>query len=316
MVRTKNTSKQRQIPKELIWITPPYYSAYLEMVAKHDHKMHQCLLSNPILTAITAKAVKGNQPSLLPVRRWQRSTQTKEEKYNGPILTLEGTSVTEEVGDINWTHCTTWDDTSRNIIRATLKETAEIDEGQAGSDPGKTPESRPPPERVLMEEDQARPNPGQILSHKFMKSLKHPTEESCSTWRMLSASGTISSMKNYEDNFTFGGSLINDNSNERRSGDRLEADMKEILHQRMFESGSYKSHPDHKALYEALEVSWKSFCHIVVASFQLLKQKPGSLLNNIDDIPIPDDMHLSDSEDTGADHLPKIKTRPDWLKYP
>ncbi|GKF42183.1 hypothetical protein Tco_0125525, partial [Tanacetum coccineum] len=30
---------------------------------------------------------------------------------------------------------------------------AEIDEGQARSDPSKTPESRPPPERVLMEED-------------------------------------------------------------------------------------------------------------------------------------------------------------------
>ncbi|GKD98047.1 hypothetical protein Tco_1381944 [Tanacetum coccineum] len=25
-------------------------------------------------------------------------------------------------------------------------------------------------------------------------------------------------------------------------------------------------------------------------------------------------MHLSESEDTGAAHLPKIKTRPDWLK--
>nr|GEY50436.1 hypothetical protein [Tanacetum cinerariifolium] len=32
-----------------------------------------------------------------------------------------------------------------------------------------------------------------------------------------------------------------------------EADMKEILHQRMFESGSYKSLPEHVALYEALE---------------------------------------------------------------
>ncbi|GJS45322.1 hypothetical protein Tco_0595443 [Tanacetum coccineum] len=41
--------------------------------------------------------------------------------------------------------------------------TAEIDEGQAGSDPGKTPESRPLPEYVHMEEDQAGPNPG--LSH-------------------------------------------------------------------------------------------------------------------------------------------------------
>ncbi|GKD39315.1 hypothetical protein Tco_1259522 [Tanacetum coccineum] len=34
-----------------------------------------------------------------------------------------------------------------------------------------------------------------------------------------------------------------------------EADMKEILHQQMFESGSYKTHPKHVALYEALEES-------------------------------------------------------------
>ncbi|GJS20240.1 hypothetical protein Tco_0448872 [Tanacetum coccineum] len=33
------------------------------------------------------------------------------------------------------------------------KENVELDEGQDGSDPGKTPESRPPSERVLMEED-------------------------------------------------------------------------------------------------------------------------------------------------------------------
>ncbi|GJV50474.1 retrovirus-related pol polyprotein from transposon TNT 1-94 [Tanacetum coccineum] len=39
------------------------------------------------------------------------------------------------------------------------EKTTEIDEGQAGSDPGKTPESRPPPERVLMEEDQAELDP-------------------------------------------------------------------------------------------------------------------------------------------------------------
>nr|GEZ99418.1 hypothetical protein [Tanacetum cinerariifolium] len=36
-----------------------------------------------------------------------------------------------------------------------------------------------------------------------------------------------------------------------------EADMKEILHQWMFESGSYKSLPEHVALYEVLEASMK-----------------------------------------------------------
>ncbi|GJY68259.1 hypothetical protein Tco_0471241 [Tanacetum coccineum] len=34
----------------------------------------------------------------------------------------------------------------------------------------------------------------------------------------------------------------------------------------------------------------------------------------VDDVPIPDDVHLSDSKDTGAAYLPKNKTRPDWLK--
>nr|GEW73806.1 hypothetical protein [Tanacetum cinerariifolium] len=40
-----------------------------------------------------------------------------------------------------------------------------------------------------------------------------------------------------------------------RFRDLLEADMKEILHQQMFESGSYRLHSVHEALYEALEAS-------------------------------------------------------------
>ncbi|GJY39909.1 retrovirus-related pol polyprotein from transposon TNT 1-94 [Tanacetum coccineum] len=45
------------------------------------------------------------------------------------------------------------------------------------------------------------------------------------------------------------------------------------------------------------------------------KQKPDSYSKQpINDIPIPDDMHLLNSEETGVDHLPKIKTRLDWLK--
>ncbi|GKF02599.1 hypothetical protein Tco_0029522 [Tanacetum coccineum] len=38
-----------------------------------------------------------------------------------------------------------------------------------------------------------------------------------------------------------------------RFRDLPEADMKEILHHRMWESNSYKAHEDHKKLYEALE---------------------------------------------------------------
>ncbi|GJS58284.1 hypothetical protein Tco_0653068 [Tanacetum coccineum] len=40
-----------------------------------------------------------------------------------------------------------------------------------------------------------------------------------------------------------------------RFRDLLEADMKEILLQQMWETGSYKTHKDHKHLYEALKKS-------------------------------------------------------------
>ncbi|GJW43249.1 hypothetical protein Tco_0072048 [Tanacetum coccineum] len=34
----------------------------------------------------------------------------------------------------------------------------------------------------------------------------------------------------------------------------------------------------------------------------------------VEDVSIPDDMNIYDSEDTDTTHIPKIKTRPDWLK--
>nr|GEZ58552.1 hypothetical protein [Tanacetum cinerariifolium] len=40
-----------------------------------------------------------------------------------------------------------------------------------------------------------------------------------------------------------------------RFRDLPEADMKEILHQRMWETKSYKTHEDHKQLFEALKKS-------------------------------------------------------------
>nr|GEV08890.1 reverse transcriptase domain-containing protein [Tanacetum cinerariifolium] len=65
------------------------------------------------------------------------------------------------------------DDTSANVVRETSspadaktgvdtdkEHTDVLDEGQAGSDPGKTLESRPPPDDDKMDEDQARSDPG------------------------------------------------------------------------------------------------------------------------------------------------------------
>nr|GEW43569.1 hypothetical protein [Tanacetum cinerariifolium] len=64
-------------------------------------------------------------------------------------------------------------------IVALEERTIELDECQARLDPGKTPESRPPPEREFMEEDQARSNPGQnafTFGDRFL-SDKSPEKE-------------------------------------------------------------------------------------------------------------------------------------------
>ncbi|GJX10525.1 hypothetical protein Tco_0200384 [Tanacetum coccineum] len=141
----------------------------------------------------------------------------------------------------------------------------------------------------------------------------------------------------------------------------------------MFESGSYKSHPEHVALYEALEASmeraqrdeflaekdksqkirrddrdhpspplkdsdqrkkkrhdsdalgssqppatqssaWKkSDTREALSSSSKQKSSPDSE-QPVEDIPMPDTTHLSDSEDTNSAHLSKIKPRPEWLK--
>ncbi|GJR72069.1 hypothetical protein Tco_0084434 [Tanacetum coccineum] len=115
-----------------------------------------------------------------------------------------------------------------------------------------------------------------------------------------------------------------------------------MLHQRMFESGTYKSLPEHIALYEALEAS---IARAQRDEFLTEKEKsskrrhddqdpppppPDSDLNApsssskqqsgphaeqpVKDIPIPDSANISDSEDTDSTYLPKIKQRPEWLK--
>ncbi|GJV71279.1 hypothetical protein Tco_1491274 [Tanacetum coccineum] len=103
---------------------------------------------------------------------------------------------------------------------------------QARSDPSKTPESRPPPERVLMEEDQAGLNPGQShvalagpnpkpMHEDFVttvypqvhESLKHTDEEHVHLENPLSSIRTMSTMKNV-DNFNFVDQFFNDKPNE------------------------------------------------------------------------------------------------------
>ncbi|GJU86217.1 hypothetical protein Tco_1293763 [Tanacetum coccineum] len=321
------------------------------------------------------------------------------------------------------------------------EKTTELDQGQAGSDPSKTPESRPPPEQVYMDEDQARPDPGEScvafagpnpepMQDEFManvypnvhESLKFPADEHVILEDPISSFGTLSLMKNLDDAYNIGDQFLNDKSIEDEPGklnveaevvsmvivpiyqasslvpplttpvidlsppkhvpsttqapiksktldnttqnlgyrvftlelrdlphkinetvceavkevvhvalqaplrDRFrelpEADMKEILHQRMFASGTYKSLPEHVALYEALDASMERANR---DEFLIEKNKEapsGSSKQKfvphskqpVEYVPIPDNVNVLDSEDTDTAHIPKIKTRPDWLK--
>nr|GEZ99903.1 hypothetical protein [Tanacetum cinerariifolium] len=129
-----------------------------------------------------------------------------------------------------------------------------------------------------------------------------------------------------------------------------EADMKEILHQRMFETSTYKSLPEHVALYEVLEASMerenreelltemnksrkrrrddqdppsplpdsdlsKRRRHDTDAPPSSSKQQFGPHAEQpVEDIPMPDTANIYDSEDTNSAHLPKFKQRPKWFK--
>nr|GEU74428.1 hypothetical protein [Tanacetum cinerariifolium] len=184
------------------------------------------------------------------------------------------------------------------------EQTAELDEGQAISDPGKTSESRPPPDDDKMDEDHAGSDPGR--SHVALVGLNpNPMHDD---FDPPSSSGTLSSIKILDDTYTFGDQFFKDKSTKDEPGKQNvdtkvvsmvtvpiyqastsvpplstpiidlsppklvdyprpeplnrfrelpKANVKEILHQRMFESGSYKSLPKHVALYEALEASMK-----------------------------------------------------------
>nr|GEU47922.1 hypothetical protein [Tanacetum cinerariifolium] len=211
------------------------------------------------------------------------------------------------------------------------EKTDELDQGQARSDPGRTPESRPLPEHVVIDEDQAGPDLGERCGalagpdpkpthDEFMadlypnvqESLKFSANEHVILEDPISSTRTLSSMNNLEDVYAIEDQFITNKSTEDEPEkpnveaevvsmvtvpiyqasssvpplstpipideavcesvrefvhvalqaplrDRLrelpEADMKEILHQRMFETGTYKSLPEHVALYEALKAS-------------------------------------------------------------
>ncbi|GJQ95364.1 retrovirus-related pol polyprotein from transposon TNT 1-94 [Tanacetum coccineum] len=115
-----------------------------------------------------------------------------------------------------------------NIV-ALKERTNELDEGQAGLDPGNTLESQPP-----LNEDQARSNPGPspvalagpnpepvykdfiaTVYPKVHESLNHTTKEHVFLENPPSSSGTLSSMKNLDDAFTYDDQFLYDKPTEK-----------------------------------------------------------------------------------------------------
>ncbi|GJZ98521.1 reverse transcriptase domain-containing protein [Tanacetum coccineum] len=102
--------------------------------------------------------------------------------------------------------------------------TVELDEGHARSDPSNTLESRP-----LSNEDQAMVYP------KFHESLKHTTEEHVFLENPPGSSGTLSSMKNLDDAFTYDDQFLYDKPTEEEPGKanvetEVESDNAQIIH--------------------------------------------------------------------------------------
>ncbi|GJY62309.1 hypothetical protein Tco_0462966 [Tanacetum coccineum] len=255
-------------------------------------------------------------------------------------------------------------DTQVNLEEKTVK----LNQDQAGSYPGETHESRPPPEQVFMDEDQAGPKP-----EKSSVALAGPDLDPMHDEFMANLYPKLKDLPHKIDE------IVRENVKEAvqialqaplrdHFKDLSEEDMKEILYQRMFESGTYKSLSEHVALYEALEASmaraqrdeflakkaksrkrrlddqdppppppdsdlnkkkrhdsdasgslqplvpqssaWKKSYTRDTPSSSSKQQSGHHSKQPVEDIPMPDTAHISDSEDTDSAHLPKIKPRP------
>nr|GFB43694.1 hypothetical protein [Tanacetum cinerariifolium] len=84
--------------------------------------------------------------------------------------------------------------------------------------------------------------------------------------------------------------------------DLPEADMKEILHQRMWETESYKSHEDHMQLYEALEKSMNRDHSQELAQDLAEARKKKKKSRELPKMP------------PGSAHILKVNLRQDWWK--
>nr|GEU53858.1 hypothetical protein [Tanacetum cinerariifolium] len=227
-----------------------------------------------------------------------------------------------------------------------LKEkTIELDQGQARSDPGKTPESRPSPEQNhydaytirdhFLNDKSTEDEPGKLnVEAKVVSMVTVPIyQASFSVPPLCTPVIDLSPSKPKSQKI---------NNTTQNLGSRvftlelwdLPYKLNQAINAVVKESGSYKSLPEHVSLYEALDASMDranrdEFLAKKDKSRKRRRddQDPPPLPDSsskqqsvphqdqlVKDVPMPDDVNILDLEDTDTAHLPKIKTRTKWLR--
>nr|GEX47633.1 hypothetical protein [Tanacetum cinerariifolium] len=337
----------KPIPKVLITEaikTSPYYQQYLEMVghkptAKRDEQKKTASepdkRKNP---TPVKKPAPAKQTKLVKEKSTKPTPLKKSDKGKRRTPTTENASTRPSAQPE--------DDTSVNIIHDTPSPT----DAETVVDMKKTKNedqdgSNPRPSHVAL----AGPNPEPMhedfivtVYRKVHKSLKHTIEEHVFLENPPSSSGTLSSMKNLDDAYTFGDQFITGKSPKDEPGKDTRDTEVESMFTIPIQQASSNVPPFSTLFIDLIPSKPVSFpvqepVFTAKAATTTLPPPPPlqqqsltdpKLANHvsalgktapqseqpIDDIPIPDDVRISDSEDTNAAHLPKIKTKPDWLK--
>ncbi|GJV36026.1 hypothetical protein Tco_1408503 [Tanacetum coccineum] len=220
------------------------------------------------------------------------------------------------------------------------EKTVELDEGRAGPDPSKTPEARgkttvetkaesiitvPIHQASTSVPPLSTPtidlSPPKLVSSLLQEPVIAATTEATTTTLPLPPPPPLQQQSATNSLLASRVSTLEQRSPLRdRFRELPEADMKEILHQRMFESGSYKSLPEHVALYEALEASMERANRDEFLAekdnLQLLSPQPGKLLTVEKLLPAPPSRSPPDwLKPVPEEDRPKTP-EPDWINAP
>nr|GEW71772.1 retrovirus-related Pol polyprotein from transposon TNT 1-94 [Tanacetum cinerariifolium] len=291
------------------------YCQFLKLIICHlgrIHNIHQRSTSpfhlaeeDPRLAKHDRKIADEHGRKKKPATAKQPKPKPAKEKSSKPAPVLKPKATKEKPAKPSHAKRLKWiyEEQGKDVDnQVNLKEkTDELNQGQAGSYPGKTPESRPSLEQIFIDEDQpvsdpevscvapAGPNP-EPTHEEFManvhldvhESLKFLADEHVILEEPLSSSGTLSSMKNLDDAYIIGDQFLNDKSTEDEPS-KLNVDSEVVsmvtilIHQA---SSSVPSYLHRLLIYLFLNQYPLPLNHQSLQQQQRLQQQPCHLLHN------------------------------------